>query len=130
MPNSNSPSRSSRQSFKGWAWSQLKIFFLVVLAIIVMYSIGLLVLDNVSLETVHTLQTKLHKFDRVWMFFRWIFIAVLCIYWIPINTNLARKKAWSQAYLENVISKRYVVLALLIGAELVLVQSISIQWAF
>ena len=90
-------------------------------ALIGLMLLGLFLIDTLSIDQVQQARQGLQIFGAWWMYVRWAFVAGLIIYWVDINTWLARRKGWSEAHLARVLDGRWFTLGVLLFVELILI---------
>ncbi len=87
-------------------------------ALIALMLLGQFIVKTFSIDQVQQARQGLRAFGAWWMYVRWAFIAGLIIYWVDINTWLARRKGWSEAHLARVLNGRWFTLGVLLFVEM------------
>ena len=86
--------------------------------LIALMLLGQFIARTFSIDQVQQARQALRTFGAWWMYVRWAFIAGLIVYWVDINTWLARRKGWSEAHLARVLDGRWFALGVLTFVEL------------
>jgi hypothetical protein len=118
----------SLQAYSGARWRDRKLarwimrFAICAIALVLLYLLGAVLLKSVSLHALQDVRQSLRDASIWFGFVRWAFIALLILYWEPLNRGLARRHHWSDSRLRRILSGRWLALGVLVLVELVFMQ--------
>ena len=113
------PLRTQRKGRGLW---RLILWFV---AFVALTFFGMIIISHFSMGQLNSARESLHTLNNtVLQWLRLAFIVVTMTYWVPINTWVAQRKAWSAAQLQRALANRWLVCGVLLFIELFLVRRV------
>jgi magnesium-transporting ATPase (P-type) len=94
-------------------------------AFVALIFFGMIIISHFTIGQLNSVRESLHELNNtVLQWLRLVFIVVTTVYWVPINTWVAKRNEWSAAKLQQILASRLLVCGVLIFIELFFVRRV------
>jgi hypothetical protein len=94
----------------------------IVLAIVVLVSIGLAFMDSLHPDQILSVRNKVANFGQYFQFIRWALYVALYAFWRPVIGFISRSMDWDDVVLERGLKSRNSTIAFIILIEMIFIQ--------